>query len=58
MKELIIPTRKTYMEIITMIFSVIVFMYIMYAYANTWIHYVIGVLGTFVWWFYGTNFSF
>ncbi|SDL20526.1 hypothetical protein SAMN05216497_11212 [Clostridium cochlearium] len=47
MKELIIPTRKTYMEIITMIFSVIVFMYIMYAYANTWIHYVIGVLGTF-----------
>lgn len=47
MKELIIPTRKTYMEIIIMIFSVIIFMYIMYAYANTWIHYVIGVLGTF-----------
>lgn len=47
MKELIILTRKTHMEIIIVIFSVIVFIYIMYAYANTWIHYVIGVLGTF-----------
>lgn len=47
MKQLIIPTRKTYIEIITVMFSIIIFIYIMYAYANTWIHYVIGVLGTF-----------
>lgn len=48
MKELIIPTRKRYVEIITVLFSVIVFMCIIYFYANTWIHYVTGVLGTFM----------
>ncbi|MBZ9635933.1 hypothetical protein [Clostridium sp. FP1] len=44
MKELIMPTRKTYVEIITVLFCVIIFIGIIYFYANTWVHYVIGVL--------------
>ena len=46
-KELIIPTRKSYVEIIIALFSVIIFMWIIY-YANTWIHYVTGILGIFM----------
>lgn len=48
MKALIMPTRKTYAEIITALFSVIIFVCIIYFYANTWIHYVTGVLGIFM----------
>lgn len=44
MKALIMPTRKTYVEIITVLFSVIIFIGITYFYANTWVHYVTGVL--------------
>ena len=45
MKVLIIPTRKSYVEIITVLFGMIIIMGIMYFYANTWVHYVIGILG-------------
>ncbi|WP_142413886.1 hypothetical protein [Hathewaya massiliensis] len=45
MKQLIIPTRKSYVEIIILLLCVIIFSCIIYFYANTWIHYVTGVLG-------------
>lgn len=45
MKQLIIPTRKGYVEIIILLICVIIFSCIIYFYANTWIHYVTGVLG-------------
>ncbi|GAA0722525.1 hypothetical protein GCM10008905_14120 [Clostridium malenominatum] len=48
MKTLIIPTRKGYGEIITVSFSIIIFIWIMYSYANTWIHYVMTILGIFM----------
>ncbi len=48
MKELIIPTRKSYVEILTILFAVIILMCIMYFYANIWIHYVTGILGIFM----------
>lgn len=41
MKEILIQTRKKYVEIIIVS---IVFITITYLYANTWIHYVIGIL--------------
>lgn len=41
MKEIVIQTRKKYVEIIIVL---IVFITITYLYANTWIHYVIGIL--------------
>ena len=44
MKVLIIPTRKTYVEIITALFCVVIFIGLIYFYANTWVHYVTGVL--------------
>lgn len=44
MKALIMSTRKTYVEIITVLFCVIIFIGITYFYANTWVHYVTGVL--------------
>ncbi|WMJ81643.1 hypothetical protein RBU49_05180 [Clostridium sp. MB40-C1] len=47
-KKLIIPARKSYAEIITVLFSVGVFIWITYFYAHAWSHYVIAVLGTFV----------
>lgn len=47
-KELIIPTRKSYVEIITVLLCIMVFMYIMYSYANIWIHYIIGILSIFM----------
>ncbi|KAJ48686.1 hypothetical protein BD780_002896 [Clostridium tetanomorphum] len=47
-KELIIPTKKSYIEIITVLFSIGIFMWIIYFYANTWIHYVTGALGIFM----------
>jgi len=43
MKEIIIQTRKKYVEIAI---ASIVFLAIIYLFANTWIHYVIGILGT------------
>lgn len=46
-KELIIPTRKSYVEIIIVSFGVIIFMCITYFYAKTWIHYLIGILAMF-----------
>ncbi|WP_315122435.1 hypothetical protein [uncultured Clostridium sp.] len=48
MKILIIPTRKSYGEIIAVSFSIIIFIWITYSYANTWIHYVTGILGIFM----------
>lgn len=45
MKQLIIPTRKSYVEIIISLLCVIIFSCIICFYANTWIHYVTGVLG-------------
>lgn len=42
MKEIIIQTRKKYVQIAI---ALIVFITITYLYASTWIHYVIGVLG-------------
>ncbi|MBU3107028.1 hypothetical protein [Clostridium gasigenes] len=47
-KELIISTRKSYMEIIIVLFAVIIFLGIIYFYANTLIHYITGILGTFM----------
>ncbi|MBU3135753.1 hypothetical protein KPL39_05670 [Clostridium gasigenes] len=47
-KELIISTRKSYVEIITVLFAVIIFIGIIYFYANTWIHYITGILGIFM----------
>lgn len=44
-KALIIPIRKRPIEIVIVLFSIIIFIGIMYFYANTWIHYVIGILG-------------
>lgn len=48
MRTLIIPTRKRYGEIITVLFSIIIFIWIMYSYATIWIHYVMGILGIFM----------
>ncbi len=45
MKELVISTRKRYIEITIVLLSVAVFVWIIYFYADTWIHYVTGVLG-------------
>ena len=47
-KQLILPTRKTYLEIITILLSVIILILITYSYAKTWLHYVIGGLGVFM----------
>ncbi|MBU3090016.1 hypothetical protein [Clostridium gasigenes] len=47
-KELIIATRKSYVEIITVLFAVIIFIGIIYFYANTWMHYITGILGIFM----------
>lgn len=47
-KELIIPTRKSYVEVIIVLFGVIIFMCIIYFYANTRLHYVTGILGIFM----------
>ncbi len=44
-KALIIPIRKRPIEIVIVLFSIIIFIGIMYFYANIWIHYVIGILG-------------
>ena len=46
-KELIISTRKSYAEIIIVLFVVIIFIGIIYFYANTWIHYITGILSIF-----------
>jgi len=48
MKGLIIPTRKRPIEVITVLFGIIIFIGIMFFYANTWIHYITGVLGIFM----------
>jgi len=43
-KALIIPIRKRLIEIVVVLFGIIILIGIMYFYANTWIHYVIGML--------------
>ncbi|WP_346916574.1 hypothetical protein [Clostridium sp.] len=48
MKVLIIPTRKRPIEVIIVFFGIIIFIGIMFFYANTWIHYITGVLGVFM----------
>ncbi|MGL5245927.1 MAG: hypothetical protein ACRC7R_12195, partial [Sarcina sp.] len=44
-KELILPTRKSIVEIVVVIISVCVMGFITYRYANNFINYFIGVLG-------------
>lgn len=44
-KNLIIPTRKSHLEIITILFGIIAMLIIMYLYAKALIHYITGVLG-------------
>lgn len=44
-KELIIPTKKSKLEIATVVISTIVIIGIMYLYGETWFHYLIGFLG-------------
>ena len=44
-REIIIPTKKSKLEIITVIISVIVISMITYLYAKNWFHYLIGFLG-------------
>ena len=44
-KNLIIPARKSPLGIITILFSIIFMLIIMYLYAKTLIHYITGVLG-------------
>ncbi len=45
MKGLIIATRKRPIEVITILFGIMIIIGIMYFYANTWIHYIIVVVG-------------
>lgn len=47
-KSLIVPTRKSFPEIITILFSIIVISSITYLYANSPIHYITGVLSIFM----------
>lgn len=44
-KTLKIPMKKRYIELFTMLTSVIVLGWIMYTYAQNWGHYIIGALG-------------
>lgn len=48
MKELLIPTKKSIGQVITIVIGVIVLLGITYLYASTWIHYILGVLGILV----------
>lgn len=43
-KNLVIPTSKSHLEIITILFSIIVMLIIMYLYAKALIHYITGLL--------------
>lgn len=43
-RELIIPNKKNVWEIITVVLSIIILIGIMYFYASTLIHYVLGIL--------------
>lgn len=47
-KALIIPIRKRIIEIVIVLFGIIIFIGIMYFYANMWIHYIIGIMGILV----------
>ena len=47
-KSLIVPTRKSLLEIITTLFGIIVISSIIYLYANFPIHYITGILGIFM----------
>lgn len=47
-KELILATRKTYIEVIVILLSVIILIWIIYSYGKTLIHYVTGGLGIFM----------
>jgi len=47
-KQLILSTRKSYLEVITVILTLIIFTWLMYSYAKTLIHYITGVLGILV----------
>ncbi|NLZ34724.1 hypothetical protein N3C_2371 [Clostridium sp. N3C] len=44
-KRLIVPTRKNYVEIIALLVSTGILIFIICFYAKTWIHYLTGVLG-------------
>lgn len=45
-KKLIIPTRKSYIQIIFVLISVIILTSITYFYGNKWIHYIVGALAS------------
>lgn len=47
-RELILPTKKSYMQIFAFFLGVIVLMCIIYFYANTFTHYIVGLLGIFM----------
>ena len=44
-KEIIIPTKKSKLEIIGIIISVVIIFLITYLYGRNWFHYVVGFLG-------------
>ena len=44
-KQLLLPTKKSILEIVVVIIAVCVLGFITYKYANNWINYLIGILG-------------
>ena len=46
-KGLIIPTRKSIFEVVTILFCIFIFSGMIYYGANNWIHYIIGILAIF-----------
>ncbi len=47
-KKLLVRTRKSFTEISIVVLGIFIFIGITYFYAKTWIHYIIGVLGIFM----------
>ncbi|WP_411168892.1 hypothetical protein ACH36K_17615 [Clostridium sp. MB05] len=47
-KKLLVRTRKSFTEISIVVLGIFIFIGITYFYARTWIHYIIGVLGIFM----------
>lgn len=44
-KQLLLPTKKSILDIVVVIIAVCVLGFIPYKYANNWINYLIGILG-------------
>ena len=45
-RDLIIPARKQTLDIIFLVISITVILGITYLYANTWVHIILGILGS------------